>query len=99
MPDTKYCMTIPSSHPHVVRLPISRGVLGDARFERTFQAVRYAAHRFSGHDCYIEAIYEDHQRVGYRFGFRAGINVLRLALYHEAVVQGRPFPLKGWAAR
>ena len=38
----------PPSHPHVVRLPISRAVLGDARFERTFQAVHYAARLLTG---------------------------------------------------
>ena len=83
-------------HPYAVRLPISRSVLGDARFERTFQAVRYAAHILSKHDCYIQAVYEDHQRVGYIFAFRTGMQALRLALYHRSVVEGRPYPLKRW---
>ncbi len=83
-------------HPHAVRLPISRAVLGDGRFERTLQAVRHAAHVLSKHDCYIAAIYEDHQRVGYTFAFRTGMQALRLALYHQSVVEGRPFPLKHW---
>ncbi len=91
-------MSIPLSHPHGVRLSISRSVLGDARFERTFKAIKYAAHLLSKNDCYIAAIYEDHQRVGYRFAFRTSLQALRLALYHQSVVEGRPFPLKGWAA-
>jgi hypothetical protein len=81
----------------VVRLPISRAVLGDARVTRTFQAVRFAARLLSRGDCHIEAIYEDHQRVGYRFAFRTGMAALQLALYHRSVVEGRPIPLKVWA--
>jgi hypothetical protein len=83
----------PPSHPQVLRLPLSRSVLGDARFERTFKAVRYAAHVLSKNDCYIAAIYEDHKRVGYTFAFRTGMERLRLALCHRAVVSGRPLPL------
>ncbi len=88
--------SLPPSHPHAVRLPISRAVLGDARFERTFQAVRYAANLLSKNDCYIAAIYDDHQRTGYTFAFRSGMQALRLALYHQSVVEGRPFPLTRW---
>jgi hypothetical protein len=84
------------SHPHVVRLPISRTALGDARFARTFKAVRCAAHLLSGDDCHIQAVYEDHQRTGYVFAFRTAMQALRLALYHRSVVEGRPIPLKVW---
>ncbi len=84
------------SHPHVVRLPISRAVLGDARFEWTLKACRYAARLLSTNDFHIQAVYEDHQRVAYLFAFRTGMQALRLALYHRTVVEGRPFPLKAW---
>jgi hypothetical protein len=87
-------MIISSSYPHVVRLPISRAVLGDARFEQTFQACRFAAHRFSQNDCLIQAVYENYQRTGYVFGFRTGMQALRLGVYYQSVMQGRPFPLK-----
>ena len=86
----------PPSHPHVVRLPISRSVLGDARFEWTLKACRYAARLLSKNDFHIQAVYEDHQRAGYVFAFRTGMQALRLALYHRSVVEGRPFPLQAW---
>lgn len=84
-----------SSYPHIIRLPISRSVLG-RRFEHVFQACRFAAGVLSRHDCYINAIYEDHQRVGYLFGFRNAITAIRLKLCHEAVLRGKPLPLKAW---
>lgn len=85
----------PADYPHSVRLPISRAVLG-RRFEEAFQRCRHAAHILSKHDCYIQAIYEDHQRVGYEFCFRNLLMVMRLCLYHQSVLQGRPFPLAKW---
>ncbi len=87
-------MPTSSFYPHVVRLPVSRAVLGDARFERTCQACRYAARRFSQNDCLIEAVYEDYQRTGYVFSLRTGMQALRLGVYYQSVMQGRPFPLK-----
>jgi hypothetical protein len=84
----------PPSHPHVVRLPISRAVLGDARFERTFRAVRYAADVLAEGDCDIRAIYEQDQRVAYVFAFRAEMAALKLRLYYDSVMRGRPLPLE-----
>jgi hypothetical protein len=82
-----------ASHPYTVRLPISRLELGDRRFERTFQACCHAARLLSGGDCRIQAVYDDHQRVGYEFAFRTDMERLRLALCHSAIVSGRPLPL------
>jgi hypothetical protein len=84
-----------SSYPHTVRLPISRTVLG-RRFEETFQRCRFAAGILAKHDFYLQAVYENYERVGYLFGFRKPLMVTRLCLYHQSVIAGRPFPLKKW---
>jgi hypothetical protein len=84
-----------SSYPHTVRLPISRAVLG-RRFEDTFQRCRFAAGILAKHDFYLQAVYENYERVGYLFGFRKPLMVARLCLYHQSVIAGRPFPLKIW---
>jgi len=88
-------MPNPSSHTHIVQLPVSRAAL-DARFERVFKACRLAADTFSEGDCRIEAVHEAQERVGYRFAFRDAMTAFRLHLYHASVVQGRPTPLEAW---
>ena len=85
-----------SSYPHIVRLPISRSILG-RRFEHVFQACRYAAGVLSRHDCYINAVYEDHQRVGYIFGFRTPLMAVRLRLYHDFSSARPTVPFEGVA--
>jgi hypothetical protein len=87
-------MQIPSSHPHVVLLPISRASLG-WRFERVFHACRQAACALSGGDCRIGAVRDGHERVGYRFAFRDAMTALRLAAYHQSVVRRRPSSPEG----
>ena len=89
-------MENPASHPFTLRLPISRAVLGDSRFERTFRACRFAAALLSNDDCWIQALYDGHERVGYGFAFRTEGERLRLGLYHQSVVQGQPWPLERW---
>ncbi len=89
-------MKNPAPHPYTLRLPITPAALG-RRYERVFRACRYAAEMLSGGDCRIQAVFEDGERVGYDFAFRTEMERLRLGLYHQSVVQGRPWPLERWA--
>jgi non-ribosomal peptide synthetase component F len=84
-------------HPHVVTLRgLSRADLGDRQFEFVFKAVRNAAARLAPADHLVEAVYLDHQRVGYEFRFRDALTAMRLRLCHAAAMRGRPSPLIAW---
>jgi hypothetical protein len=85
-------------HHAVVLRGLSRAVLGDRRFERVFKATRAAAAQIAPCAHLIEAIYEDHQRVGYVFRFANSMAALRLRLCYDAALAGRPSPLiaGGW---
>jgi hypothetical protein len=78
-----------AARPYVARLPISRARLGDGRFERMFNATRACALRLDP-ECVIEAVYEDHERVGYTFAFATATDAARLGLCHEHLLAGRP---------
>ena len=77
-----------ATHPHAVHLPISRARLGDWRFERMLSATRACAQHLDP-DCLIEAVFEDHERIGYTFAFRRPIDAARLGICYAHLLAGR----------
>lgn len=82
-----------AARPHVVRLPLSRGRLGDHRFERMLNAVRACAQHIDP-GCLIETAFEDYERVGYTFAFARQIEAVRLRLCYDHLMAGRPTGLR-----
>ena len=83
-----------AAYRHLVDLPgLTRETLGPARFAHVYHAVVHSAAQLAPHDHWIEAVYENHQRTGYRVLVRDALTALRLHLCHRAAMEGRPLPL------
>lgn len=80
--------THPGSAVPPLRLDINRAVIGAERAKDIFLLCRaYAQHLEP--DCFVEAIYEDHERVGWWFTMNGKMNAMRLAIHHRRVMDGR----------
>ena len=86
--------------PHVIRYStLSRGKLGDGRFETVYRAAIDAAERIAGRLGYLVEPIIDYRPVvvGRKFRFASKIAAVRFKLIVDAALAGRSLPLAGAA--
>jgi hypothetical protein len=70
----------------MVRLTIDRSQIGAYRAMRVFQSCRAYAQCIAP-GCYIMAVYENHERVGWMFEMPGQMVAMRLRLFHLNAMQ------------